>query len=540
MAGIILAVIELNLKCSIHTTSGVSLTDQQGPVYLDTGSTFAREMNKRFKCCKNKEFVNYCCIACLNVFHPACLERLKNVVKLGGYKIFCSVECQSKDDAEREKLATHIATIQRLENECQDKDLLISRLRRQSQQFVQEVAEAEVGYVGTLAKKDEANSMLRRRLAVCESENSRLLLEIHDTKKIEQRIKNDLDELTEINKNMVTSIRVLEQENEVCMAELVRVMSELAELRRGRALSSVDGAGVGDDVSVSGILVDDSGNSKSQETRQSEPNLMESEGVSIRVPPEDAKKRLLILCDQTGYGIGSRLNRCLPGFSVQSIIKPYALYERVVEDVVKMSDQFGGEDCILVMAGVNNFINGKCPSFRELNSRLKYVTHTNVVLTSIPFKRNAHKKHANLVSKYNAALKRYAAKLDTYAFGKVSFLDLSNCSKSEVTMRLSKGVRARKKAGDGNLIFIHTSDMATPQTGSALVAGQLMGGDLGKSKCSSLEGCRDLEGSSRNVIDEPGDSSSVIRLGVDGVGVAVLDGGENVDFHGVVNLKQLT
>ncbi|CAH1099747.1 unnamed protein product [Psylliodes chrysocephalus] len=56
-------------------------------------------MGKYFKCCQNKIFVNYICIRCINIFHQSCLERMKNVKILKGYRVICSIECAEKDDS---------------------------------------------------------------------------------------------------------------------------------------------------------------------------------------------------------------------------------------------------------------------------------------------------------------------------------------------------------------------------------------------------------------------------------------------------------
>lgn len=403
-------------------------------------------MNKRFKCCKNKDFANYCCIVCLSVFHPACLDRNKSVVKLGAYKIYCSLECQSREETEREKVASYNAEIDRLKSECQDKDLLINQLKRQSQQFERDVVDTERSYTDSLTRQDEVISTLRKQLDEFKSKNSELLSEVENAKEIEDRIRKDLEEMTGVNRNMVESIRVLEQDNHFCAGELERVRDELAELRNGKVLA-MDGC------------------CEVQTTRR---GLNKNLGAQVETADVVVKqvvkgKRLLIVSDQSGYKIRSKLSKHLPGFSIQSIVKPYAFYENVVEDVVNLSQQLGDDDCILVMAGVNNFAQKRYPSFRELNRRLKCITHTNVVLTSVLPPNNANRTCTRLVSKCNKALKEYAARLDRYAYGRVSFVDLVSSNASGPILRLAEGVLARKSVVDRNLVFIQTSD-APPQS----------------------------------------------------------------------------
>ena len=52
-----------------------------------------------FKCCQNKTFSNFCCIVCLNIFHPSCLERKPDWKQVEGYKIFCSLQCENLGDS---------------------------------------------------------------------------------------------------------------------------------------------------------------------------------------------------------------------------------------------------------------------------------------------------------------------------------------------------------------------------------------------------------------------------------------------------------
>lgn len=146
----------------------------------------------------------------------------------------------------------------------------------------------------------------------------------------------------------------------------------------------------------------------------------------------------------------------MPNYSIESIIKPHAFYESVIEDVVSLSKQFGKNDCILIIAGANNFVKGKYPSFKKLNSKLRHITHTNIVLTSVSPK--LYERNKQFVFKYNRALQHYALKLDNYAYAKVSYLDLSAYKASEVFSRLVKVISVRKKLGDTNLVFIESRD----------------------------------------------------------------------------------
>jgi hypothetical protein len=85
-------------------------------------------MEKSFKCCRNKDFANFICIVCCNVFHPSCIERLPNVVKLGGFKIFCSLECKLNQDDRCKQLDSLNAQIVNLQKEISNKNTYIAKL----------------------------------------------------------------------------------------------------------------------------------------------------------------------------------------------------------------------------------------------------------------------------------------------------------------------------------------------------------------------------------------------------------------------------
>ncbi|CAG9820790.1 unnamed protein product [Phaedon cochleariae] len=125
-----------------------------------------------------------------------------------------------------EKVQDLIEEVKKLTNESQEKDIFINRLRRRTKDFEAEVVEAEEQYerkqkiqndlVETLNKKvveiSSQKDILERNL---ESRNS-------DLKKFEQ----DLMELNEINRSMLTSIAVLEKENQFFKNKLIEYQTD--------------------------------------------------------------------------------------------------------------------------------------------------------------------------------------------------------------------------------------------------------------------------------------------------------------------------
>lgn len=121
-------------------------------------------MDRKFKCCRSRDFTSYCCTVCLGVFHPRCLDKMESAKKLGGYRIYCTDECESRDAERKQRQAKSDGEIDSLREECRQKDLFINRLKRQSHQFEQDVADAERSYVDKVTQQAELISSLQVKL----------------------------------------------------------------------------------------------------------------------------------------------------------------------------------------------------------------------------------------------------------------------------------------------------------------------------------------------------------------------------------------
>lgn len=100
-------------------------------------------MEKGFKCCGSKEFRNYCCVTCTNIFHPSCLERYSGWLVVGGFKIFCSHDCQKKHLDNEEDRSKMKLELDRLTTEIAQRDMSITRLKRSTKDFEDELFQSE-------------------------------------------------------------------------------------------------------------------------------------------------------------------------------------------------------------------------------------------------------------------------------------------------------------------------------------------------------------------------------------------------------------
>ena len=98
-------------------------------------------MEYRFKCCRKETVSTLYCVSCGNVFHKECAEKRKDLTRLDKHKIMCSKKCSKEDKVLKLELQIEelTKTIDGLQQELEEKDMYISKLRRMSQAFEADV-----------------------------------------------------------------------------------------------------------------------------------------------------------------------------------------------------------------------------------------------------------------------------------------------------------------------------------------------------------------------------------------------------------------
>lgn len=169
-------------------------------------------MSKAFKCCKNKEFSNYCCIACNAIFHPSCLDRIQ-AEKIGGYRIYCSDKCKS-NATEKEVMVQRLTEeTKKLREVIREKENHIVRIHRNSQIFELDVSEAESNYESQLETLNKKIRSLVDEKDELEAQNQKCLMEFQNETKMKNKLSNDLIDLNKQNKSLLASIGALGKEN---------------------------------------------------------------------------------------------------------------------------------------------------------------------------------------------------------------------------------------------------------------------------------------------------------------------------------------
>lgn len=414
-------------------------------------------MESKFKCCR-KDISNYICIVCLGLFHPSCMERRSSIIKLGKCRVYCSEHCQKEDQNREEKEKTWLEELKKARHECEEKSVFIERLKRRSQDFEDEVINVEGKYVREIMDQKNMITDLGRRILELQSRGEEWQRQFEEKDQLVIRLEKDIAELSDLNRSLISTIKILEEENKMHLCELERV---------GRSVSDFESR----DMQCRSYAGDNCGNGNRTFTEGvfKGPDNVKNQAVANlkNISSSNSKSgsnKLLILSDETGRHVSKVLAECLRhrNMRVESIRKPGAWLCGVVSDIGDLAASYTFSDYVLIMAGVNDFINGKYPSFKTLNNKINACANTNVLMASVPYV-TSHRINKRIY-KFNTKLYEYSLRMNAYSQGRVEFLDINGSENIELG-----GAVISEKIADivsrdgtsGNLVFVQTSDDAT-------------------------------------------------------------------------------
>lgn len=186
-------------------------------------------------------------------------------------------------------------------------------------------------------------------------------------------------------------------------------------------------------------------------------NLENSErtGLNNKQSSHDRlKKRLLILSDEYGKYLREKLVRGgdLRDYHVESIVKPGASLQLVIEDMESLVRDFTNSDYVFVLAGKNDLDLDRKPLFKFIASKIKNCCHTNIVFMSVPMFRLT--KNAFHITKFNNYLAKLMERANLCYATTISFLEVNNfrglkLTNSKITRRMSKILFANGNHGGG-------------------------------------------------------------------------------------------
>lgn len=221
-------------------------------------------MTAKFNCCK-KDFKSFVCLGCFNVFHPSCLNRGTNVKIEKGHTIYCSKKCEEKVEMHDKNFNTNelYANIHKLKLELYQKDELLERMEQNytkkintlekeinslnndakekeafynkkltaSMKFEEEVLENEETYLKNMRNLAEKNNKLQQKIIELNKENDKLEAKVEEYKKLMEIKIQEADRLSIYIKEMLLSIKTLENENIFYANEIDKIkMNAMANL----------------------------------------------------------------------------------------------------------------------------------------------------------------------------------------------------------------------------------------------------------------------------------------------------------------------
>lgn len=331
-------------------------------------------MTRSFKCCKNKDFLNYCCVECLNIFHPSCLERCSQVVKLGGYKIFCSEECQTNSVERENQCSLFKKEIESLEKELNQKDRYIERLRRSSQVFEDVVSEAEKSLTSKLDNLNQRNSCLETEMQKLKDNEQEALSQLESFNTVKQNLEREINELSNLNRNLIVTIETLEKDNMVLAKEIKMLQRRLETLTDGGSVVTCQHTPSEDPLSE-------------RHRHQGPINATESTACDkSNSKPVEPRRQLLIVGGQNARGCALLFKRYTGRmFDVNCQVLPRTFFSRFVTVCGQLCANFSKNDHVVIFTSDFNVIRGKPIEESELEELLKLTSLTNISIVGCSY-----------------------------------------------------------------------------------------------------------------------------------------------------------
>lgn len=381
-----------------------------------------------FKCCASKQFIHYICVKCYGVYHKCCLPRFKNRLRLiKANKLVCCDDYASESDDEKDLLEK---TVHELTEDSVIKNSYIEKMKAENKAFLEEA----------ILREEEMCELIQKQKQIIQELNDYISC-----------IKKRVD-----NKEHIESISIGIQTNKI-VDKNVGIQTDMPtvteEIMQNREIKS------------KGDRNQDFSNLSSTNTIQGDDTKRLStikENIIADNSKKPTKKQILLLADENdlNWQIRELLNPNM--YDIISIKKPGASLHQVIENVEMLAKNFTLQDYVIITGGLNDILKKKTPSFSYMCKKLKLCTHTNVLFASIPYYKKHYMKDKH-VFKFNAKMKEFLDKFDSYTEGCFKFVDVSNGKSTKWNRRAAASNIVNKvllyKSSNKNLKFITISDL---------------------------------------------------------------------------------
>lgn len=394
-------------------------------------------MNNRnvFKCCSRKEFSNFICVVCYNVFHNSCLERKSDVIKMGGYKILCSSNCQHNNQLSEEQEANYKETIRKLQIEVAQREDSLKRLKRNSKVFEDEIMETEQGYVNTIEEQKLRIIQLKNEILLLNANNEKLKADIESRAEQILQLEKQIKDLNDMSKSMISTIRMLENESK-------QHLDELTKIQQGVSGNLVETLSVKNKVYVQDLketnceifslreepVLSETTSEVGTALENNNPSSCTVTAVSDSPPKIDIntnvrQSKVIVLTDDCGKYLHDTLRKALgPNYTLQVFCKPYARFKDVISGVGCVLGELTSGDYVLVLAGMNDSVI----SLKDVTQLANKCFYTNLIISSVPISSTYSDSNlASRISGINDKLFKITTKLK-YFCNSIDFLNLHN------------------------------------------------------------------------------------------------------------------
>ena len=318
--------------------------------------------------------------------HKCCLPKWKNKIKhLKENKIIC---CQSVGDSflsdDEEKYILE-KTIHDLTDDSEQKNKYIRKLREENKLFIQEAIKTE----------DELNVLIKRQEKIISDLNEQII-ELKkfnkESKKVTKTMSSQTQQTvksvstsTDIKRNVINSCDIQGEPCEVIKLKRAcsvndrknmftpsRIPQKYVSAKQNIFLNNLD-----NDIETN-RLATIINNSVPEESLSSQEAAKTGEARKLN--------KVLLLCDDFGRNINKILSKNvdMDNFRIESIYKPGATFQQVIESIEPLTRTYSLEDHVIILAGSNNFNKKtKYPLFKDICNKLKMCTNLNISIATV-------------------------------------------------------------------------------------------------------------------------------------------------------------
>lgn len=314
---------------------------------------------------------------------------MKEMKKLENYKIYCSEKCEKEhlhisqmeneitrlrgiiygkndiiDQMKTEKDMVELElteSLYELKNEMGEKEKFFNLQYKSHKDFEDMAFEMEQKLTNEALESKNKIISLQKKLNSIIEENESLEKRIKDFVEITNKLEQDLTHMIDLNKNMVSTIRLLEQEKEVSTNKEKECKQKCRN--NGESICRVSDNQVSDKEKANEVTVIISN------------DLVQKEKISkngrnhCSETRQRNKSKLLLIGDETVKDLASYVNSFHDfKFTVEGVSMPEVEVATLAKSIFKYSNNYGENDFIICMFKTINVSN-----YRHLNTALRHL-----------------------------------------------------------------------------------------------------------------------------------------------------------------------